>query len=204
MLTVKSDDIVGRLKTYEAIVKGEEIPRPGIPEAFRVLTKELQSLGLDLKMYKQDEQLELKDSVETEIDEREIVLETDEDIAKLNQVTSGDFVGMSLDDSDEDVLDDEDADIDAFSGLDVIDDKEYDVTTETGIFDEEDTFDKEDIADVETMKAKTNNVDPDDLNSEEYLRMRQKKEKLKEFKEEKPKKESKKSKTKESKEESND
>jgi DNA-directed RNA polymerase subunit beta len=100
ILTVKSDDIVGRLKTYEAIVKGEEIPKPGIPESFRVLTKELQSLGLDLKMYKQEQQLELKDSIDTEFDEREIVINTDEDIERLNQIVASDFDGMSLEDED--------------------------------------------------------------------------------------------------------
>lgn len=51
MLTVKSDDVVGRVKTYEAIVKGENIPEPGIPETFKVLMKELQSLGLDMRLY---------------------------------------------------------------------------------------------------------------------------------------------------------
>ena len=48
ILTIKSDDVVGRVKTYEAIVKGDPIPRPGIPESFRVMLKELQSLGLDI------------------------------------------------------------------------------------------------------------------------------------------------------------
>ncbi len=55
MLTVKSDDVVGRVKTYEAIVKGENIPEPGIPESFKVLIKELQSLGLDAKIYTEEE-----------------------------------------------------------------------------------------------------------------------------------------------------
>ena len=50
ILTVKSDDIVGRVKTYEAIVKGENVPEPGVPESFKVLIKELQSLGLDIKV----------------------------------------------------------------------------------------------------------------------------------------------------------
>ena len=49
-LTVKSDDVVGRVKTYEAIVKGESVPEPGVPESFKVLIKELQSLGMDVKM----------------------------------------------------------------------------------------------------------------------------------------------------------
>ena len=54
ILTVKSDDVVGRVKTYEAIIKGENIPDPGIPESFKVLLKELQSLGLDVRVLKDD------------------------------------------------------------------------------------------------------------------------------------------------------
>jgi len=62
ILTYKSDDTVGRVKTYEAIVKGENIPRPGVPESFRVLMKELQSLGLDVKvMDNKDEEIEMRD-----------------------------------------------------------------------------------------------------------------------------------------------
>ena len=56
MLTVKSDDVVGRVKTYEAIVKGENVPEPGIPESFKVLIKEMQSLCLDAKIYTEDEE----------------------------------------------------------------------------------------------------------------------------------------------------
>ena len=62
ILTVKSDDVVGRVKTYEAIVKGESVPQPGVPESFKVLIKELQSLGLDVKMLSIDlEEIELRD-----------------------------------------------------------------------------------------------------------------------------------------------
>ena len=69
MLTVKSDDVVGRVKTYEAIVKGENIPEPGVPESFKVLVKELQSLGLDIRLYtKDDKELELKENIEDGID----------------------------------------------------------------------------------------------------------------------------------------
>ena len=69
ILTVKSDDIVGRVKTYEAIVKGENIPEPGVPESFKVLIKELQSLGLDIKLYTEnDEELELKEHIEDGIE----------------------------------------------------------------------------------------------------------------------------------------
>lgn len=56
MLTIKSDDVVGRVKTYEAIVKGENVPEPGIPESFKVLIKEMQSLGLDAKIFTEDEE----------------------------------------------------------------------------------------------------------------------------------------------------
>ncbi|EST90745.1 DNA-directed RNA polymerase subunit beta [Vagococcus lutrae LBD1] len=62
ILTYKSDDVVGRVRTYEAIVKGEPIPKPGVPESFRVLVKELQSLGLDMRVLDADEQeIELRD-----------------------------------------------------------------------------------------------------------------------------------------------
>jgi DNA-directed RNA polymerase subunit beta len=56
LLTVKSDDVVGRVKTYEAIVKGENVPEPGVPESFKVLIKELQSIGLDVKVLTEDAQ----------------------------------------------------------------------------------------------------------------------------------------------------
>ena len=69
MLTVKSDDVVGRVNTYEAIVKGENIPEPGVPESFKVLVKELQSLGLDVRLYSEDnEELELKEEVDEGIE----------------------------------------------------------------------------------------------------------------------------------------
>ena len=69
MLTTKSDDVVGRVKTYEAIVKGENVPEPGVPEGFKVLIKELQSLGLDIKLYSEDnKELELKENIEDGID----------------------------------------------------------------------------------------------------------------------------------------
>jgi DNA-directed RNA polymerase subunit beta len=62
ILTYKSDDVVGRVKTYEAIVKGERIPQPGVPESFRVLVKELQSLGLDMRVLNnENEEIELRD-----------------------------------------------------------------------------------------------------------------------------------------------
>ncbi|MGM7703652.1 DNA-directed RNA polymerase subunit beta [Pseudalkalibacillus sp. Hm43] len=75
ILTVKSDDVVGRVKTYEAIVKGENVPEPGVPESFKVLIKELQSLGMDVKMLTSDEQ---------EIEMREIDEDEENPNDKLN------------------------------------------------------------------------------------------------------------------------
>ena len=67
ILTVKSDDVVGRVKTYEAIVKGESVPEPGVPESFKVLIKELQSLGLDVKILSGDEEeIEMRDTEDEE------------------------------------------------------------------------------------------------------------------------------------------
>ena len=65
ILTVKSDDVVGRVKTYEAIIKGENIPEPGIPESFKVLLKELQSLGLDVRVLRDDgEEVEMTETID--------------------------------------------------------------------------------------------------------------------------------------------
>lgn len=65
ILTVKSDDVIGRVKTYEAIIKGENIPEPGIPESFKVLLKELQSLGLDVKVLREDQtEVEIMETVD--------------------------------------------------------------------------------------------------------------------------------------------
>ena len=75
ILTVKSDDVVGRVKTYEAIVKGENVPEPGVPESFKVLIKELQSLGMDVKMLS---------STEEEIEMKELDDEDDPATDKLN------------------------------------------------------------------------------------------------------------------------
>ncbi len=69
MITTKSDDIVGRVKTYEAIVKGENIPKPGVPEGFKVLVKELQSLGLDIRLFTDNgSEIELKENIEDGVD----------------------------------------------------------------------------------------------------------------------------------------
>ncbi len=78
ILTVKSDDVVGRVKTYESIVKGTNISEPGIPEAFKVLLKELQSLALDMKVLTENkEELAIKDLIESDIDDVPVVKERD-------------------------------------------------------------------------------------------------------------------------------
>ena len=70
ILTYKSDDVTGRLKAYEAITKGKPIPKPGVPESFRVLVKELQSLGLDMRVLdKDDKEVDLRDLDEGEDDD---------------------------------------------------------------------------------------------------------------------------------------
>ena len=80
ILTVKSDDVVGRVKTYEAIVKGENIPEPGIPESFKVLIKELQSLALDVKVYSEEqEEIAIKESVDDELDDLSVNIEGNEE-----------------------------------------------------------------------------------------------------------------------------
>ena len=75
ILTVKSDDVTGRVKTYEAIIKGENIPEPGIPESFKVLLKELQSLGLDVRVLRDDNtEVELTENIDySDTDLRSII-----------------------------------------------------------------------------------------------------------------------------------
>jgi DNA-directed RNA polymerase subunit beta len=98
ILTVKSDDVVGRVKTYEAIVKGENVPEPGIPESFKVLIKELQSLALDVKVYSEDqEEIAIKESIEDELEELNVNIEGREDEGPIAE----------FDEIGEDVLEDE-------------------------------------------------------------------------------------------------
>lgn len=81
ILTVKSDDVVGRVKTYEAIVKGENIPEPGVPESFKVLIKELQALCLDVKVLNDENQeVKLKEFAEEDMEDLEVNIEGTEDV----------------------------------------------------------------------------------------------------------------------------
>jgi len=104
MLTVKSDDVVGRVKTYEAIVKGENIPEPGIPESFKVLIKELQSLALDVKVLSEkDEEITIKESVDDEIDDLDVNIEghedlSEDDLQEDDELSDEDFQDFDLDD----------------------------------------------------------------------------------------------------------
>ena len=82
ILTVKSDDVVGRVKTYEAIVKGENIPEPGVPESFKVLIKELQSIGLDIKVLSEDAQEIMINDSDDDINETAKELDMDATAAK--------------------------------------------------------------------------------------------------------------------------
>ena len=94
ILTVKSDDVVGRVKTYEAIVKGENVPDPGIPESFKVLVKELQSIGLDIKVLNEDEEeVSLRD-------------DDDEDIATTAREMDMDINGQVIENAPEKPVDD--------------------------------------------------------------------------------------------------
>ena len=117
ILTVKSDDISGRLKTYEAIVKGESVPEPGIPESFRVLIKELQSLGLDMKLFNHNDEVEIKETVDlteknvspenleydiSDVPDEEYILEDGEDGMGIEEDEDD-----SLELADDDFIDDE-------------------------------------------------------------------------------------------------
>ena len=103
ILTVKSDDVVGRVKTYEAIVKDENIPEPGIPESFKVLLKELQSLGLDIRVLTSDlKEVEITEDIDDGGEPLSVNIEgREDDPTSYASGASGSDEG-ELDDSDED------------------------------------------------------------------------------------------------------
>ena len=117
ILTVKSDDVVGRVKTYEAIVKGQNVPKPGIPESFRVLIKELQALGLDIKVLDKDnEEIDLRQSFD---DDDDVGLTPgDQVFDEENVATDGDFDGYSIENEDGEEDDFFSTDDDEFEGSD--------------------------------------------------------------------------------------
>ncbi len=112
MLTVKSDDVVGRVKTYEAVVKGENIPEPGVPESFKVLIKELQSLGLDIKVLSEEkEEIAIKETVDDDIEELGVNIEGRE---------KDEIVEEPIEEKDEE-KDFEDEELDNFDLDDIVD-----------------------------------------------------------------------------------
>ena len=132
ILTVKSDDVVGRVKTYEAIVKGQNIPTPGIPESFKVLIKELQSLGLDVKVLDgENQEIDLKQT----FDDDDIGLNKGGDVFDEENVAD-DLDGYYQEDEDGEPLEDEEEDEYDGDGLDDedfgLDDEDFGLDDEGG------------------------------------------------------------------------
>ena len=109
ILTVKSDDVVGRVKTYESIVKGNNIPKPGIPESFKVLIKELQSLALDIKVLDKDNnEIDIKQSFED--DDDMIIAPKNEQPAEEDPnavMVADDLSGFGLEDENGDAIEED-------------------------------------------------------------------------------------------------
>ena len=118
ILTVKSDDVVGRVKTYEAIVKGQNVPKPGVPESFKVLIKELQSLGLDVRVLdKYNEEIDLKQTFEDD-ENLDFNIPEDEPVFDENTKVNDGLDGYGLEDENGEAIPDDDetfADEDEFA-----------------------------------------------------------------------------------------
>lgn len=133
LLTVKSDDVIGRVKTYEAIVKGENVPEPGVPESFKVLIKEMQSLGLDVKVLSEDRQeMEIPESEDDVADAaEELGLELPKPGAdELDDELEDEGDEVDLDESEEDIEPDEVEEDDVIGDLDDFDDEADDADEE--------------------------------------------------------------------------
>jgi len=155
ILTVKSDDIIGRVKTYEAIVKGENIPEPGVPESFKVLIKELQSLALDVRVLSDtNEEIAIRESVDEEIDLMGVNIEGTEDIA-----------GTGREDMEKGVLDEERLDISDLEidglGDDLFEDDEDD--NEEDDEDDKEEEENDNKEEEEKNEADDSNGEDDDL-----------------------------------------
>jgi DNA-directed RNA polymerase subunit beta len=134
ILTIKSDDVVGRVKTYEAIVKGENIPEPGVPESFKVLLKELQSLCLDVKVLLEDEtELEIKESID-DVDELTVNIEGTEDGQDYSVGYSGKSSNITEDEENIEEEDDDDIDESFFETSE----EEGEIDDVLGLFDGDD------------------------------------------------------------------
>ncbi len=147
ILTVKSDDIVGRVKTYEAIVKGENIPEPGVPESFKVLLKELQALGLDVRVLREDDtEVEIKEDLDDDdigvIDvniegvEKDDYLEKEEEEADIVDTVLNNPELLDDLEIDEDDIEIDDDDI-------LIDEDENDIEIDDELFSDLDDFEDE-------------------------------------------------------------
>ena len=149
ILTVKSDDVVGRVKTYEAIVKGENIPKPGIPESFKVLIKELQSLALDVRVLDEEgEEIDLKQDLDEETNPKAV---ENSSFPGKSVMTSSDMKGMSFEEDpsganmiDESGIIDDSYNDDEFYGSEDIDDFNFDDDDLFGDDDDDDFYDDED------------------------------------------------------------
>ncbi|MGO1043577.1 DNA-directed RNA polymerase subunit beta [Clostridioides difficile] len=121
ILTVKSDDVVGRVRTYEAIVKGENIPEPGIPESFKVLIKELQSLCLDVKVLTdEDQEIEVRESV----DEDDTIGEFELDVVNnMGEVEESNIIEEIEDDFTENVEDEDIENLEEFAEEDLFEEE---------------------------------------------------------------------------------
>jgi DNA-directed RNA polymerase subunit beta len=141
ILTVKSDDVVGRVKTYEAIVKGENVPEPGVPESFKVLIKELQSLGLDIKVLAENkEEIKISEVYEDDEDNAPLGVRLDgrEDETRDREADFGMFDGEEEDEDDEEFGEGEEFDDDFDDFADDEDDEESDEDDDFGDFDDDD------------------------------------------------------------------
>ena len=160
ILTVKSDDVVGRVKTYEAIVKGENIPEPGVPESFKVLIKELQSLSLDIKVLGENKE----EIILRELEEEDLAPDSEfkQELTKTlpppvegEEDTPDDFDFDSLDNLT-DGLDDIDS-LDSLGEIEDIDD-----------LDEEEEPDADDLDDIELEGLEDIGEDLDDIGNDDF------------------------------------
>ncbi len=159
MITTKSDDVVGRVKAYEAIVKGENIPKPGIPEGFKVLVKELQALGLDIQLFDDNnKEIELKENIDDAVD--------------FNEVNSSD---MKPEGSSNNVVDQKELDSNGYSETqeddESNDDSDYEDDTGDG-YDEEESDDLDADEYLDSLEGPDGNslddTDDDLLKDEDY------------------------------------
>ena len=152
ILTVKSDDVNGRVKTYESIVKGENIPEPGIPESFKVLVKELQSLALDIKIITSEkDEIEIVDTMDNDDDDSQVDSENlgdmkyveEDGMNEVNVKDDSEYDGDTDDSDDSDHVNDTD-DIDDIDDTDIGDTDDTDDISEDGAHSDDDNDDNDD------------------------------------------------------------